>query len=206
MHLRPIEDNRINSRTFSESIHLSSHWHQPEVAFLFCHPVLSVFLSATFATPKYHKDKPWKHTNTMFKQTRSLHMPMNPNATFVSTQCVLHKERKQESLLSEAAQRKHRVTASQNKCQRSPLYCWCLHRLLGNRTIQVHSGCFQRGCSSCGIISVACLRPKHLNPKAHITAAWKQRKHYGPTNKVSQHINKLWKNQVFPTFVSTCSD
>ena len=40
---------------------------------------------------------------------------------FVSTQCMLHKEHKQElygivqSLLSEAAQRKHRVTASQTK-------------------------------------------------------------------------------------------
>ena len=45
---------------------------------------------------KAHKTRPWKHTNTMVQQTRSLHMPMNPNATFVSTQCVLHKERKQE--------------------------------------------------------------------------------------------------------------
>ena len=47
-----------------------------------------------------------------------------------------------QSLLSEAAQRKHRVTASQNKCQRSSLSCWCLHRLSGNRTIQVHTVCF----------------------------------------------------------------
>ena len=78
----------------SQSIHLSSHWHQTVVAFLCCHPVLSVFLSATNTTPKH--TRPWKHANTMVQQTRSLHIPMNPNATFVSTQCVLHKERKQE--------------------------------------------------------------------------------------------------------------
>ena len=59
---------------------------------------------------------------------------MNPNAT-LQTEIV-------QSLLSEAAQRKWVVKASQNKCQRFSLSCWCLHRLSGNRTIQVHTLCF----------------------------------------------------------------
>ena len=47
-----------------------------------------------------------------------------------------------QPLLSEAARRKWKETASQNKRQRSSLSCWCLHRLSGNRTIQVHTLCF----------------------------------------------------------------
>ena len=70
---------------------------------------------------------------------------MNPDATLYPPSACFTKRLQTEivqSLLSEAAQPPCVVKASQNKCQRFSLSCWCLHRLSGNRTIQVHTLCF----------------------------------------------------------------
>jgi hypothetical protein len=117
---------------------------------------------------------------------------MNPNATLVSTQCVLHKEHKQElygivqSLLSEAAQRKHRVTASQTKVKE-------FHSLVGACTAYQVIEPFKSTLFvsawllSWVVISGAC-PTKAPETQPHITAASSSSKTVQKQSK--KHINK----------------
>ena len=160
------------------------------VAFLCCHPVL---LSTT-NTPAKHT-RPWKRTDTIVQwsnnvqQTRSPHIPMNPKCHFVSTLCVLHKERKQE-LCNLSCQRLH---DGNEKKQRHRTNVREVHSLAGACTgYQViepfKSTLFVSAwLLSCVVISGAC---PTLVPESqpHIAAASSSSKTDSKAQKT--HINK----------------
>ena len=141
-HLRPIQDNKINSRTSANrsTIYLHTGIRQ---WLLYCVVILCSCLRQT--QHQSTQDKAME-THKHYGPTNKISECAYESQYHFCIHLLRASQRAQtgivQSLLSEAAQRKHRVTASQNKCQRSSLSCWCLHRLSGNRTIQVHTVCF----------------------------------------------------------------
>ena len=198
MHLRPIEDNRINSRTSASwSIYLHTGIRQ----WLLSCVVILCYLRSCLRQTQPQSTQGHGNTETLLSNKQDLCICL-----WIPMPLCIHSVRASQraqtgivqSLLSEAAQRKHRVTASQNKCQRISLSCWCLHRLSGNRTIQVHTVCF----------SVVAFMGCHQWCLSH-QSSWNSTTHHCSFEQLKNKVKNTSTSrtsQVFPNFGRTCRD
>ena len=161
-------------------------------------------LLSTTNTPAKHT-RPWKRTDTIVQwsnnvqQTRSPHIPMNPKCHFVSTLCVLHKERKQE-LCNLSCQRLH---DGNEKKQRHRTNVREVHSLAGACTGYQAIEPFKSTLFvsawllSCVVISGACptIAPE---TQPHITAASSSKKKSKNTENTHQEAGQT--RSVRPAF------